>query len=92
MVEPGYRRVPHTADVRIEAWAPTREECVERAVVAMVDGFVELLQERIPVPVDRGRLFERVKSELDLSAEAVVEAEAVLPVAVGLAMPGKRRA
>jgi type IV pilus assembly protein PilM len=57
-----------------------------------LDGFVELLQERIPVPVDRGRLFERVKSELDLSPEAAVEAEAVLPVAVGLAMPGKRRA
>jgi type IV pilus assembly protein PilM len=57
-----------------------------------LDGFVELLQERIPVPVDRGRFFERVKSELDLSAEAAVEAEAVLPVAVGLAMPGKRRA
>ena len=57
-----------------------------------LDGFVELLQERIPVPVDRGRLFERVKSELDLSAEAAVEAEAVLPVAVGLATPGKRRA
>jgi Tfp pilus assembly PilM family ATPase len=57
-----------------------------------LDGFVELLQERIPVPVDRGRLFERVKSELDLSAEAAVEAEAVLPVAVGLAMPAKRRA
>jgi type IV pilus assembly protein PilM len=57
-----------------------------------LDGFVELLQERIPVPVDRGRLFERVKSELDLSEEAAVEAEAVLPVAVGLAMPGKRRA
>jgi type IV pilus assembly protein PilM len=57
-----------------------------------LDGFVELLQERIPVPVDRGRLFERVKSELDLSVEAAVEAEAVLPVAVGLAMPGKRRA
>ena len=57
-----------------------------------LDGFVELLQERIPVPVERGRLFERVKSELDLSPEAAVEAEAVLPVAVGLAMPGKRRA
>ena len=57
-----------------------------------LDGFVELLQERIPVRVDRGRLFEHVKSELDLSAEAAVEAEAVLPVAVGLAIPGKRRA
>ncbi len=57
-----------------------------------LDGFAEMLQERIPVPVDRGRLFERVKSDLDLSAEAAVEAEAVLPVAVGLAMPGQRRA
>jgi len=57
-----------------------------------LDGFLELFQERFPVPVDRGRLFERVKPELELSAEAAVEAEAVLPVAVGLAVPGKRRA
>ena len=57
-----------------------------------LDGFVELLEERFPMPVDRGPLFERVKSELDLSAEATVEAEAVLPVAVGLAIPERRRA
>jgi len=57
-----------------------------------LDGFLQLLQERIPVPVDRGRLFERVKSELDLSAEATAEAEAVLSVAVGLAIPERRRA
>jgi type IV pilus assembly protein PilM len=56
-----------------------------------LDGFLELLQERIPVPVDRGRLFERTKSELELSAEAAVEAEAVLAAAVGLAIPEKRR-
>ena len=57
-----------------------------------LEGFLELLQERIPVPVDRGRLFERAKSELELTAEAAAEAEAVLPVAVGLAMPNRRRA
>jgi type IV pilus assembly protein PilM len=56
-----------------------------------LDGFLQLLQERIPVPVDRGRLFERVKSELDLSVEATAEAEAVLSVAVGLAIPERRR-
>jgi hypothetical protein len=39
--------------------------------------------------VDRGRLFERAKSELDLSAEAAAEAEAVLSVAVGLAIPNR---
>ena len=57
-----------------------------------LDGLLELLQERLPVPVDRGRLFERAKSELDLSAEAAAEAEAVLSVAVGLAIPTRRPA
>lgn len=33
--------VPHTADVRIEAWAPDREGCVAEAVTAMVDTFVD---------------------------------------------------
>jgi type IV pilus assembly protein PilM len=56
-----------------------------------LEGFLELLQERIPVPVDRGRLFERVKSELDLSADASAEAESVLAVAVGLAIPEKKK-
>jgi type IV pilus assembly protein PilM len=55
-----------------------------------LDGLLELLQERLPVPVDRGRLFERAKSEIELSAEASAEAEAVLAVAVGLAIPGWR--
>lgn len=34
--------MPHTADVRIEAWAPTREQCAAEAVVAMVETFAEL--------------------------------------------------
>lgn len=57
-----------------------------------LDGLLELLQERLPVPVDRGRLFERAKSEIELSAEASAEAEAVLSVAVGLAIPARRLA
>ncbi len=57
-----------------------------------LDGLLDLLQERLPVPVDRARLFERVKSEIELSAEASAEAEAVLSVAVGLAIPARRRA
>lgn len=54
-----------------------------------LDGLLELLQERLPMPVDRGRLFERAKSEVELSAEASAEAEAVLSVAVGLAIPAR---
>lgn len=38
----GHRMVPHTADLRIEAWAPTREGCVAEAVRAAVETFVDL--------------------------------------------------
>jgi len=30
--------VPHTADVIIEAWAPTREQCLAEAVAALTEG------------------------------------------------------
>ncbi|MEU3454544.1 archease [Micromonospora sp. NPDC006766] len=38
----GHRNVPHTADVRIEAWASDREGCVAEAVAAMLDSFVDV--------------------------------------------------
>jgi type IV pilus assembly protein PilM len=50
-------------------------------------GFMDLLQERIPVSVDRGRVFHHLNSRLDLSPEAADEAEPVLAVATGLAIP-----
>jgi type IV pilus assembly protein PilM len=53
-------------------------------------GFMELLRQRIPVQVDQGRVFEHVNSQLSLSAEAIAEAEPVLTVAVGLAIPGRK--
>ncbi|MFC4149658.1 archease [Micromonospora mangrovi] len=37
----GHHRVPHTADVRIEAWAPDRESCLAEAVTALVESFVD---------------------------------------------------
>jgi SHS2 domain-containing protein len=37
----GHRRVPHTADVRIEAWAPTRDGCVRHAVLGAVESFLD---------------------------------------------------
>lgn len=37
----GYRSMPHTADIRIEAWAPSREECLAEAVRALVAGFAD---------------------------------------------------
>ncbi|MEV6317566.1 archease [Streptomyces sp. NPDC051776] len=38
----GHRAVPHTADIRIEAWAPTRDECIAEAVLGLVDSFADV--------------------------------------------------
>ena len=38
----GHRALPHTADLRIEAWAGTREDCVAEAVSGLVDSFAEI--------------------------------------------------
>jgi SHS2 domain-containing protein len=37
----GHRAVPHTADLRVEAWAPTREWCVAEAVLGTVETFLD---------------------------------------------------
>ena len=55
-----------------------------------LEGLLELFQERLPAPVERGHPLQRIKSELNLSAEALAEAEPVLTVAVGLAIPGRK--
>ncbi|MEU1787309.1 archease [Streptomyces sparsogenes] len=38
----GYRGVPHTADLRVEAWAPTREECLAQAVRGVLASCLDL--------------------------------------------------
>jgi SHS2 domain-containing protein len=37
----GYRLLPHTADVAIEAWAPTRAACLAEAVRGLVAVFAD---------------------------------------------------
>jgi type IV pilus assembly protein PilM len=53
-----------------------------------LQGFLELLGERIPVPVGRGQVFQRAAPKLELDERALQEAEPVLAVAIGLAIPG----
>lgn len=38
----GHKSVPHTADLRIEAWGPTREVCLAEAVRGLVESFAEV--------------------------------------------------
>ncbi len=66
---------------------------IERVIVtgggSKLDGFIELLRQRIPVQVEPGKVFEHVGHNLALSDEALAEAEPLLAVAVGLAIPGR---
>ena len=52
-----------------------------------LDGLLELFRKKIPIEVERGAVFRRIPSRLTLSDEALVEAEPVLTVAAGLAIP-----
>ena len=56
-----------------------------------LDGLLGVLRERIPVSVERGQVFLRVKSQLDLVPEAQAEAEPVLAAAIGLGIPGRNQ-
>jgi len=56
----GHRTVPHTADLRIEAWAPTREECLAEAVRGLVDSFAAVAGRR-----PRGHASRRVTARSD---------------------------
>jgi SHS2 domain-containing protein len=38
----GHRSEPHTADLRIEAWGPTREDCIAEAVRGLVESFADV--------------------------------------------------
>ncbi|WP_149182252.1 archease [Streptomyces sp. TRM49041] len=40
--EGGHRSVPHTADVRIEAWGGSREQCLGEAVLGLVECFADV--------------------------------------------------
>ncbi len=54
-----------------------------------LDGLLELMRKKIPIQVERGSVFQRIPSQLSLSTEALAEAEPVLTVAAGLAIPGR---
>jgi len=64
----GHHTVPHTADLRVEAWAPTREECMAEAVRGLVDSFAVVAGHR---PHRRAERHMRAGSDEDLLVAAV---------------------
>ena len=66
----GHRSVPHGADRRIEAWGPTREDCIAETVRGLVESFADISQ------ATHQRVIERhleAGSDADLLASAVEE-------------------
>jgi type IV pilus assembly protein PilM len=71
--------------------AQTQGARIDRVLVSgggsKLEGFIQILRQRMPVTVEPGRVFSRVGSQLSLSEDAQTEAEPVLATAVGLAIP-----
>ncbi|MFG2881142.1 archease [Streptomyces sp. NPDC048297] len=59
----GHRAVPHTADIRIEAWGPSRERCLAEAVLGLVECFADVSGAH-PTSVERMELREGSDAEL----------------------------
>ncbi|HEU4946742.1 MAG TPA: archease [Kribbella sp.] len=59
----GHRTVPHTADVRVEAWGTTREQCIAEAVLGSVESFVDVSSVH-PTGMQRCRLTASSDEEL----------------------------
>ena len=66
----GHRSVPHTADLRIEAWGPTREDCIAEAVRGLVESFAQV---SAAVSQHAGERHLTADSDADLLAAAVDE-------------------
>ena len=71
--------------------AQTQGARIERLLISgggsKLEGFIDIVRQRIPVTREPGRVFSRVGSQLSLSEDAQNEAEPVLATAVGLAIP-----
>jgi type IV pilus assembly protein PilM len=75
--------------------AQAREARIARVLVtgggSKLEGLLELMRQRIPVPVDPGRVFQHVPSELKEPEESLTGAEPFFAVSVGLGIPGRGR-
>ncbi|GAA2382679.1 hypothetical protein GCM10010420_00790 [Streptomyces glaucosporus] len=88
--------MPHTADVRVEAWAPTREECLAQALRGACETFLDLADARA---VRRRDVEVRADTDEDLLVALLdevvyrLDADGEVPVGVDLEpVPGGLRA
>ena len=85
--EIGHRVMPHTADMIVEAWAPSRSGCLEELVRGLVEAFAEtrnvIATREIPLEVGAARDEDVVVTLLDdvcylLDADGLVVVDVAL--------------
>lgn len=89
----GHRVLPHTADMRVEAWAANREACVAEAVGAVVESFADV--RGAPGATPRTVLLEAAADEDLLVAvlDEVVylfDVEGVVPIETAVEVAGRQ--
>jgi len=76
----GHRSVPHTADLRFEAWGPTREDCIAEAVRGLVESFAD---------VSGAGCHQAIECHLTAGSDADLLAAAIEEVIYGLDTSGQ---
>lgn len=83
----GHRSVPHTADLRIEAWSPTRDGCIKEAMLGTMESFLDIAM-AYPKRTRRCRLIEERDDDLlvDVLEEVIylLDTEGEAPVDIEL--------
>jgi protein archease len=79
----GHRTVPHTADLRLEAWAPSRLECLTEALRGLIDSFADVAGARVERITERPLLAASDADMLAAAGEEIIyllDAEGQIPV------------
>lgn len=85
MADLGHRTVPHTADLRVEAWAPSRQECLAEALRGLIDSFADVTSTPVERTTERPVLAASDADVLAAAAEEIIyllDAEGQIPVDV----------
>ncbi|HEX6854306.1 MAG TPA: archease [Streptosporangiaceae bacterium] len=83
MADRGHRTVPHTADLRLEAWAPSRPECLAEALRGLIDSFADVTGAPVQRITERPLLAASDADMLAAAGEEIIyllDAEGQIPV------------
>ena len=83
MGDRGHRTVPHTADLRLEAWAPSRQECLAEALRGLVESFADVTGAPVQRITERTVLAATDADMLAMAGEEIIyllDAEGQIPV------------